>query len=198
MNSLTTTPNRCVVLGIDPGRSSGWAIMASNIVSSALWENGTLNKVVFVDSGVCKHVAEYANVYSLAVSTANEAFFPLVVGRESWTPGWTKGKRTFKSIVGTGAAWGRWQAILESVYFPKSRIFSVASNEWRKHVLSLNPGKYTREQAKRYAITLCRENRWFTGEINHDAAEATLVAYYMLFDSRVFEAIRNPSRLRKL
>jgi len=179
-------PNRCIVFGVDSGKRSGWSI---------------LKVEEYIASGVARRHLERKAAFERAVEAARESGLPLIVGREEWTPGWEQGKRTFKSIVGTGASWGRWEPVFEEAGFPVRRIFAVDPTKWRKMVLSLKPGTYNREQGKHTAIVYCRARQWYEGEpeeITHDQAEASCIAFFMIYDKRVAEAIRNPGRLKKL
>jgi hypothetical protein len=182
----TYTPNRCVSLGIDSGKESGWGIFASE---------------TFVQSGVAVTNKDREEAVKLAVTVSREKNLPLVVIRETWTPGWNKKKRSFKTVFGLGASWGRWEPVLEEIKFPKARIFTVTQTEWRKKILKLYPGKYLRDQAKKYAVFTCKTLNWFSGlpkDLTHDRAEGTLIAFYAIHDERVADAIKYPNRLRKV
>jgi hypothetical protein len=179
-------PNKCVVLGIDSGKNSGWGLFE-------------IDK--WIDAGAVKTHADRKAVYCQAVKLSRESNFPLIIGREIWTTGWDPKKRSFKSIVGLGASWGRWEPIFEEAGFPKGRIFTVDPNKWRQKTLSLRRGKYTRDQANEYAVSSCIGRGWYSGDpllITHDQAAGTFIAYYMTLDPRVAKAIKNPGRLRKL
>ena len=179
-------PNDCLCFGVDSGEVSGWGLMYKE------W---------FIAAGVAKTHPERKAAFDLAIQIAIDRNKPLVVSHEIWTPGWDPQKRSFKSIVGTGASWGRWEPVFEEARFPESRIFGVDPNEWRQKILSLRRGKYNREHAKQTAILYCKARGWYNSdqvEITHDQAEGTLVGFYSVYDPRVAEAIKNPSRLRKL
>ena len=178
-------PNQCVILGIDSGKVSGWCIFISDDQQA---------------SGIATSYSDLKEATELALACAKKQKLPLVIGREAWNPGWTRGKRTFNSIVGTGASWGRWEAVLEETGFPKSRIFKVLSTRWRRSVLSLRPGRYNREQAKEWAIHFCKCKGWYAPdkELDHNQAEATCIAYFFVYDDKVAKAIQHPGRLKKL
>lgn len=176
--------NKCVIFGIDPGKVSGWAIFAEK---------------KFVASGVATTHEERETAFVTAIMWSNKLDLPLIVGRETWTAG---GWKSHKGILGMGAAWGKWEAILDG-RVPKNRVFGVNPNVWRKAILGLKAGKYTREQAKRLAKLYCSANGYVncdgdTCAIIHDQAEATCIAYFMIFDDRVAKAIKNPKRLKKI
>jgi hypothetical protein len=177
--------NDCIILGIDSGKESGW---------------GIIHKEQYIDSGVALTHVDRSYAYDLAREAAVTRGKPLVIGRETWHPGWKRDERSFKVIIGLGASWGRWEDVLEEKGFPKSRIFSVTDDEWRSSVLSLRRGRYNREQAKTTAINSCVARRWLHGDElpNHNEAEGLLVAYYFVYNSKVAQAIRNPRRLKGL
>lgn len=182
---MQTKPNNAVILGIDSGATSGWSIFI---------------KDQFYISSIARNHDERKRGIVMAAFYSENRGLPLIVGREAWSPGWGK-KRTFKSIVGTGAAWGKWEELLESFGLPKRRIFTVTPNVWRKAILGLKVGRHTRDQAKASAIAYCKAKGWWNMDINelvHDAAEATCIAHYMVYDERVAKAIRHPSRLKQI
>jgi hypothetical protein len=175
--------NKCVILGIDSGLVSGWGILVDG---------------KYEDSGTANTFQQEKMAIEFAINAAYEYDLPMIVGREEWTPGWQRGKRSFKSIVGIGASWGRWEAAFEEYGFPKRRIFSVAPNKWRGMVLSLKPGKYDRVTAKMTAIDYCTARGWPVADnTSHDEAEALCIAYYMLYDERAAKILAS-GRYKKL
>lgn len=173
-------PNQAVILGIDSGAVSGWSIFFSDR---------------FYCSGTAENVKEMMNAIKAAsASVPFDGSSPLIVGREEWTPGWSPQKRSFSSIIGTGVGWGRWESLIELwTGLPKNRVFAVDPGKWRSAILSLKRGRHSREQAKRAAIAYCEAKGWKDARqaaIDHNQAEATLIAYFMAFDKRVADRLR--------
>lgn len=170
-------PNNCVILGIDPGKVSGWAIF---------------HKANFIDAGIAKTNGERLSSFNRALDLSRLWEVPLIIGREVWSAG---GWASHKAMIGMGSAWGKWEVLLEEV--PKSRILTVTPATWRKKILGLDPGRYIKEQAKQTAVVYCRVK--FSRDLtDHNAAEAICIAYYMVFDDKVANAIKNPGRLKKI
>ena len=189
---ILQSPNRCIVLGIDSGKNSGWGVLFPYYAQNSI--------VKLAGAGTADTHVKRKNAYEFAVEMARILNLPLIICRETWTPGWSKKKRSIKTILGLGASWGRWETVLEESSFPKSRIFTVTPNTWRQPILGLKPGKYSHDQAKQAAV-VAFNSRWgnqITDKVTHDMAEGTLIAYYGLHDSRVADAIKNPRRLRKV
>ncbi len=175
---MTLQANKCVILGIDSGAVSGWAIFISD---------------TFVESGVATTCEQRYSIIAQARLYADRYKIPLIVGREEWRPGWAPGKRSFKSIIGTGVEWGRWAGMLEYHELPENQVFAVNPDEWRSSILELKRGRYIREQAKQAAIAYCQARHWYntgSANIDHNQAEATLVAWYMALDNRVADRLR--------
>lgn len=170
--------NNCVVLGIDPGQSAGWALFHQHN---------------YIASGTAKTAVDRACAVRRAWDLADVWGIPLIVGRESWTAGsW----RSHKTLLGMGAAWGRWEDVLERYDVPARYILTVTPNTWRSKILGLAPGRHTREQAKESALAYCRA-RWPKSAVSgHDESDAICIAYFFAFDDRVAKAI-NPRTSKK-
>lgn len=121
-------PWACVILAIDPGRSSGWAV----------FDAGKL-----VASGHALTQEERAGACLLAEVTAGgrgaKAAVPLVVVAEKWTASRSKArdKRMNPStLAGLGRSWGMWLAAIETeLQIPKKRVLRVAQGRWKAKVL---------------------------------------------------------------
>jgi hypothetical protein len=109
------TPHACVLLAIDPGEVSGWA----------LFEYGHL-----VGHGACKH--GHAAVIDQAIESARAAQLPLIVVAERWTAG---GWQSHATLLGLGAAWGVWAEALRVRGVAKRRIVRVYPQTWRAATL---------------------------------------------------------------
>lgn len=133
-------PHPCVILGIDPAASSGWAIFAYG---------------KYITSGVAKTQSEREYAVRLALNeTLARIDMPkhdpvLVVVAEKWTRG---GKWYAATMTGIGASWGKWVAELERVGLPKRRIVRVYPATWRGAVLGIGGRNATTEICHRLAI----------------------------------------------
>lgn len=122
----------CVVLAIDPGRISGWAVFVDG---------------EYTASGVAKRHQDRLEAATMAVVAAEQWHLPLVVVGEKWTPGGKfAGART---MAGLGASWGLWTAVLEEAEIPKARMIRVHTQTWRARVLGGGWGVRTAEWDRR-------------------------------------------------
>lgn len=129
--SASLTPHDAVVLAIDPGASSGWAI----------FDRGQL-----VTCGHTLTHEERAAACILAELTAGgrgeRAGAPLVVVAEKWTASRSAARArrmNARTIEGLGKAWGLWLAAIESeLEVPRRRILRVAQSTWKAKVLGRN------------------------------------------------------------
>ena len=118
----------CVVLAIDPGKVSGWAVLARGVLTA---------------SGTARTHVDRRDAVSSATRTAHEASLPVIVVGEQWTPGGKfAGART---MAGLGAQWGLWQAAFEELAVPKRRVLRVHTQTWRAAILGGGFGVKTAE-----------------------------------------------------
>jgi Holliday junction resolvasome RuvABC endonuclease subunit len=151
-------PNRATILGIDPGKTSGWGI-TSEVPSP-----------VFALCGVVKSLVDRQSVISAAIAGAAKRKQPLVAILEDWTPG---GWKSFDAILRSGESRGRWLEHLELHGVP---IVSVEVLEWRASIFGKTASKMKRDEAKTVAQTYVRAH--YKIEATPDAAEAMLIARY--------------------
>jgi hypothetical protein len=121
--------NRCVILAIDPGEVSGWAIHAWPFQTEGLRVPGV--------SGTAATHAERCSAVTRARSVAELYQMPLVIVAETWT---RFGKWGAAQAAGTAAQWGRWQVAIDEAQLaamPKlgrvkafSGVVRVQSNVW--------------------------------------------------------------------
>lgn len=154
----------CVILAIDPGATSGWAILVEGKPrcwgSLAASDSDGIDRVIF-------EACDLAIRYKL----------PLVVLGEEWGRG---GKRGMAQWQGLGGAWMAWKygcdrARAKGLPVVESRVLRVLQKVWRS-VFGLNLG---REVVKAYCLRAARER---TGiELppeQHDVAEALLIGLW--------------------
>lgn len=121
-------PHACVILAIDPGASSGWAI----------FDGGRL-----VTCGHAQTQDERIGACLLAEVTAGgrgaRAGAPLVVVAEKWTANRSAARdarMNAQTNQGLGQAWGLWLAAIETeLELPKRRVLRVAQSTWKAKVL---------------------------------------------------------------
>ena len=141
----------CVILGIDSGATSGWAILSPR----------TLHEL-----GAAKTAAERTGVVEQAQLVADQLGLPLIAAGEKWTAG---GWKTAATPMGLSAQWGRWQEQLELAGHPKRRVVRVYPQTWRARVLGHG-------SARKGAAEVYVASRWPGMHVpTHDAAEAACI-----------------------
>jgi hypothetical protein len=83
-----------------------------------------------------------------------------------------KGRST-ATILGMGAARGRWEEQLDMMGHPKSLRFKVTMSDWRARVLGVSK-RLDSDSLKRAAMLHC-ERKYSQALIGHDAAEAACI-----------------------
>ncbi|MCH9839215.1 hypothetical protein K0U83_26370 [bacterium] len=168
-------PIPVTILAIDPGRTSGWAVFAFDRC---------------IASGTATTHDQRVLAIEIAQAEESRSGRKLIVVAEKWAPG---GRWYTATMTGIGAAWGMWQAALESCGVPAARIVRVYPQTWRAKVLGGGWGVKSDEWALRAAKRAETE----TGHpCSDDEAEAVCVGAWALRA----EAVRDkaPSRRRKL
>jgi hypothetical protein len=152
-----------VILGIDPGKVSGWALLEGDAAR---------------DAGRCTTAAERAALVEWARSL--EEHTRLVVVGERWTGRFTRERSSARTVTGLGASWGRWAEALEAAGHPKRRTLRIAVNDWRRGILG-GPSRRTTDCWKAAARSFCMV-RWpelgTTWDESPDACESACMAYY--------------------
>ncbi len=176
---MSDHPHPYVVLAIDPGKVSGWALFIEGD---------------YITSGTARDYADRNNAARLGADAADTSKRPLVVVAEKWTPGGKfAGART---MAGLGAAWGLWLAALEVAEVPVSRVLRVHTQTWRAAVLGGGWGVTSREwdaRAQRHA-------RVVTGRDELDDNEADAIgigAWAFTLGGRVECDRKLPKKLRR-
>lgn len=154
----------CVILAIDPGGTSGWAILVEG--KPKCWgallasDSDGIDRVIF-------EACDLAIRYKL----------PLVVLGEEWGRG---GKRGMAQWQGLGGAWMAWKygcdrARAKGLPVVESRVLRVLQRTWRS-VFGLNLG---REVVKAYCLRAARERTGIELPAEqHDVAEALLIGLW--------------------
>jgi hypothetical protein len=155
------------VLAIDPGQTSGWAVVDSRgVYRNGLASNAEDRRVV---------VRDYADRVDVIV-------------REKWSPG---GRMTHQTSLGMGATWGRWLEALE-LGNVATKIVAVKPEHWRK---VLGGGRRTREQWKVLAVALAKQQPGHVNA-GDDSAEAVCIGLWALRAPEVWEALPASKRRR--
>lgn len=174
------TPHDCVVLAVDPGKVSGYALFC----------RGELQDSYEVTSA---DVREYC--VNHAVNLSDNERLPLVVVAEKWTAG---GWRSAASMIGLGAAWGAWAEQLERYGVPKRRIMRVYSQTWRAAVI----GGAQRSSAAWKTAAMQRARPVFKGVhgtstfVGPDEAEAICIGLWAIKAGEVAAALPKAKKKR--
>jgi hypothetical protein len=104
-------PWPCVLLCIDPGNTSGWAIFVQ----------GTLHA-----HGTCRFTK--LDIIHMALDIAEAASMKLIVVREKWATAHWKSKA---APIGIGAAWGGWRESLRIKDVPPRAVVEVYPRTWQ-------------------------------------------------------------------
>lgn len=184
--------HNCVILAIDPGNLSGWAIVSPR-------QPMNVRQAVTVWSGQTstahKEIVEMARDAS-----ANDVMRPLVVVAETWTIGDRVHDRRMRALtlLGLGAAWERWRAALDTAGISKSRVVRVNTSTWRAKVLG-GPMNRTTEEWKRLAVMHAHQ-RFPVRAGDDDAppgedeAEALCIAAWGMHAGAVGEALKKAGK----
>lgn len=151
------------VLGIDPGRASGWGLVRDDSPSPGVW----------IATGIAKTAADRASAIQTAKGMAEQDGVPLIVVGERWQGGWRKDRSSARTVSGIGAQWGRWQEALEAAGIPKRRILRVGQSTWRAKVIGGRVARTT-EQWDHAMIMAARV--FYGVEVTADEAAALLIA----------------------
>lgn len=121
---MKRTPGPCpVVLGLDQAARSGWAIAVSHDHIAS--------------SGAASTCAERFAVVQLSLELARQRGAGLVVYFEDHADIPARKGRGTETVLGIGAARGRWEEQLEMNGSQRKRWHRVSPRDWRKAILSL-------------------------------------------------------------
>lgn len=168
-------PIPVTILAIDPGRTSGWAVFAFDRC---------------IASGTATTHDQRVLAIEIAQAEESRSGRKLIVVAEKWAPG---GRWYTATMTGIGAAWGMWQAALESCGVPAARIVRVYPSTWRHTVIggggrSIKGSEWALRAAKRAEIE--------TGHpCSDDEAEAVCIGAWALRADAVRD--KAPGRRRK-
>lgn len=169
-----TLPLPCVILAIDQAAVSGWAI----------WAQGKL-----MQSGYTKTIPQQAPVVADALELAALQSLPLVVvfedhsdiplqartRQDQFRRGETPERNT-ATILGMGAARGRWETTLALAGVPRRRWLKVPSKTWRHLQGITGDGNECKRIAKQLAA---RHAGRHIGD--HNQAEAICIGWWATY-----------------
>jgi hypothetical protein len=166
---VTAPPYPATVLAIDPGATSGFAVVRGGRV---------------LGSGTARCAADRRRI----LDAWGEK--PDIIVREDWTRG---GQWGFKQVLGMGAEWGRWAEAIELAGLRPLRVKKVEPNEWRWPLLGRS--RRTREQWKRAAIDYVGALNIDAGS---DESEAICIGLFATRSEDVWNALTARERRRIL
>lgn len=173
---------QAAVLGLDPARSSGWALWLPSTIAS---------------SGVCTSAQDRRAIVVDAKVQAQARGLPLVVVYEQHTVGGGAGRDgkgtrwTPAVMMGLGESRGRWLEQLELADIPRSHVIGVTPATWRKATLPRGVAR-DRESLKAAAIASCKARGWPVA--SDDEAEACLIALWGALGSAEVAALAKRKR----
>lgn len=171
------SPIPCVIIAVDPGRASGWAIfLEGRPVSWGVVDAADAQRVQRVLLDACR-LAQLRNV-------------PLVLLGETWNAGGARGVAQWQ---GLGAAWGAWKYAAEHLSSSRrgerdalgpqlvaNRMMRVSTSTWRAHFGMMRaPKGAPKSWYKERAVELARDELHLVVDgAHHDAAEALLIGLW--------------------
>ena len=117
------TPHPAVILAVDPGQKSGWAIF----VGGELRDFG---------KGDTRDARLSSIVKAIRLESATN--MRLVIVGESWTASRNAKadkRMNARTLAGLGASWGLWLAAIEQAGFPKRRVIRCPQIEWKRAIV---------------------------------------------------------------
>ena len=144
--------HRCVLLAVDPGETSGWAVFLS----------GSL-----VASGHGSGMSPRNCAVAMALDLRTDHGLPLVVVAESWPLRW-------RPAGAPREAWGMWLTAIADVV-PKRRIVRVQVGRWSAKILGSCALTTEARRARSVAVARARTGLAIT---SHDEAAAVCLGLY--------------------
>lgn len=151
---------RSIILAVDQGARSGWA----------LFRVGKL-----VASGVATKAAQRKAAVDRAVALSRITNMPLVFVYEDHSGIPARKKGNTRTLLGMGAARGRWEEQLDMAGVPKPRRLKVRPETWRRNVLGLRlftPRDVAKTAAIRFVVAA------YGVDAKDDEAEAVCIGHW--------------------
>lgn len=196
MGDLWPSPHPCVVLGIDPAASSGWAVHTPD---ASVREHGVRPSRIHTSSWA-RDRAERMEAIETARLAAGHRELPLIVVAEDWQ----SGHMPALAYGGLREQWGRWADAIEG-HLGDVPIVRVLCQTWRAG-LGLRPfidasvlarPKKERDRAawKRAAVVAVKAR--FGLDVNDDEAEGICVATWGAHSQQVADVLAPKKRRRR-
>lgn len=164
-----------ILLAIDPGKVSGWAVVDAEGAALA--------------AGEARSPEDRAHAIRVGKGHVRALHSSLVVIREHWQGTFRKDRSSARTIAGLGASWGRWAEQLELARHPRRRIVSVGQSTWRAAILRGGACRTTpqwKAAAKAFAVT-----RWpQLAAVWHESPDACEAACLGLYGTKAPEVFR--------
>lgn len=167
-----------VILGIDPGASSGAGIMGADgkvLASAQIERRDAKGREMFVKT---------------ALLAALAGDHDLIIMREKWQAG---GKfATPRMMAGLGASWGQWleQLFRLAPFLPGSRILAVTPSTWRSALI--DGGGLTREGWERVVVQYVAQR--YERDAGPDEAVAICLCAYARTNPEALRLVQDKPR----
>jgi hypothetical protein len=185
-----------IAVGVDQGARSGWAIGDSSTGTIGAWGVATkhadriavLQRAAFANGGTLRGVV---------VMFEDHSKMPLGrLGRGDHNPNVDRGKgrfgapqRSTESILGQGAAKGRWLELLDMLGHPVAGRMKVEPRTWRARLGIVAKGSEALKlEARRYAAKMMGLTEAFDDD---DLAEGVCLCMYAILDAEVLASLKN-------
>ena len=138
--SLMSEHAHAVVLAIDPGATSGWSIhMPWDYGHEIGFKSIALTRLPSISKGLALYgQTKSTRQIQEAVAEAQEwsiyTGLCLIVVAESWKGGGGPHGNSQQVNTGLGAAWGKWQAVLDLRGQPARRVIRIDTGSWRRAI----------------------------------------------------------------
>jgi hypothetical protein len=176
LRSIGGVGQHCLVLGIDPAQTSGWALLCQG-------------KLVQSGSVVNAHLR--SEVIRLAKHNEVLSGLSLVIVMEDWTAGGWPGH---KQMFGMGAARGRWLEQIELAGIPSRRVISVYPQTWRAAIFGTGGSKIKGPQYKAMAVAHARSYFGMGRDPSDDEADALCIARWACAADATVSALKPEMR----
>lgn len=175
-----------IILAIDQAATSGWAMARVTDGKVSELRSGTAKTSDERKAVVSQLVwADYiVSAQAMPVPSQHALKHVQVVFEDHGGFHFGRGNMSMASVLGMGAARGRWLEQLEGVGLKKSRIQSVSPKAWRKAVLGL-AGNASSERAKQAALLYARAKYGLS--CTDDEAEALCMLAWAVANVAVVE-----------
>lgn len=168
--------HRCVVLAVDQGKRSGWAVFEQAELRASGKAINHTQRLAAVQSA--QRISENSDL-QLVMALEGHDHMPASMGANTAT------------LIGMGAARGRWQECAEMSGLPSKRIVEIGVADWRRRVFG-KQRKLRRAAVKEMAIRAAQVLYGVT--CLDDEAEAICIGSCAFHHPAVGAALRDENR----